>query len=250
MSAARNCRDTSTRWPRRRNHIRAVRRDANDKLKKMLKDHQISEDDEKRALDEVQKVTDAHIKCRRSAAQEGSGAAWEALSYFTHLECASGCGAARSIRARRIFSARRARLPLLARYDLTAARAWKRESLAGRAPNMWRYRELMPLFPATRRSRSAKASLRCFMPGASADARPERLYIKDESLNPTNPSRRAACRRQFAGEGAGVRRSRARPATPATPPPPTRGGRHGVSVFMPEDASSRSSTNASSTAQR
>ena len=28
----------------------------------MLKDHQISEDDEKRALDEVQKVTDAHIK--------------------------------------------------------------------------------------------------------------------------------------------------------------------------------------------
>ena len=45
-----------------RNHVRVVRREANDKLKKMLKDHQISEDDEKRALDEVQKVTDAHIK--------------------------------------------------------------------------------------------------------------------------------------------------------------------------------------------
>jgi ribosome recycling factor len=45
-----------------RNHVRVVRRDANDKLKKMLKEHQISEDDEKRALDEVQKVTDAHIK--------------------------------------------------------------------------------------------------------------------------------------------------------------------------------------------
>jgi ribosome recycling factor len=45
-----------------RNHVRVVRRDANDKLKKMLKDHTISEDDEKRALDEVQKVTDAHIK--------------------------------------------------------------------------------------------------------------------------------------------------------------------------------------------
>jgi ribosome recycling factor len=28
----------------------------------MLKDHEISEDDEKRALDEVQKTTDAHIK--------------------------------------------------------------------------------------------------------------------------------------------------------------------------------------------
>jgi ribosome recycling factor len=45
-----------------RNHVRVVRREANDKLKKMLKDHNISEDDEKRALDDVQKVTDAHIK--------------------------------------------------------------------------------------------------------------------------------------------------------------------------------------------
>jgi len=38
-----------------RNHVRVVRREANDKLKKLLKDHKISEDDEKRALDEVQK---------------------------------------------------------------------------------------------------------------------------------------------------------------------------------------------------
>jgi ribosome recycling factor len=45
-----------------RNHVRVVRREANDKLKKLLKDHKISEDDEKRALDEVQKTTDAHIK--------------------------------------------------------------------------------------------------------------------------------------------------------------------------------------------
>ena len=45
-----------------RNHVRVVRREANDKLKKLLKEHKISEDDEKRALDQVQKVTDAHIK--------------------------------------------------------------------------------------------------------------------------------------------------------------------------------------------
>jgi ribosome recycling factor len=45
-----------------RNHVRNVRRDANDKLKKMLKDHEISEDDEKRALDDVQKLTDQHVK--------------------------------------------------------------------------------------------------------------------------------------------------------------------------------------------
>lgn len=45
-----------------RNHVRAARRDANDKLKKMLKEHEISEDDEKRALAEVQKATDEHIR--------------------------------------------------------------------------------------------------------------------------------------------------------------------------------------------
>src|SRR2546428_5459083 len=45
-----------------RTAIRQVRRDGNDKLKKMLKSHEISEDDEKRALDEIQKMTDKHIE--------------------------------------------------------------------------------------------------------------------------------------------------------------------------------------------
>jgi ribosome recycling factor len=44
-----------------RTAIRQVRRDGNDRLKKMLKNHEISEDDEKRALDEIQKLTDKHI---------------------------------------------------------------------------------------------------------------------------------------------------------------------------------------------
>ena len=44
-----------------RNGVRQVRRDANDKLKKLLKDHKISEDDERRGLDEVQKITGQHI---------------------------------------------------------------------------------------------------------------------------------------------------------------------------------------------
>ena len=44
-----------------RNSVRQVRRDANDKLKKLLKDHSISEDDERRGLDDVQKMTDQHI---------------------------------------------------------------------------------------------------------------------------------------------------------------------------------------------
>ena len=44
-----------------RTAIRQVRRDGNDKLKKMLKNSEISEDDEKRGLDEIQKMTDKHI---------------------------------------------------------------------------------------------------------------------------------------------------------------------------------------------
>jgi ribosome recycling factor len=44
-----------------RNGIRQARREANDRLKKLLKDHKISEDDERRGLDEVQKITDQHI---------------------------------------------------------------------------------------------------------------------------------------------------------------------------------------------
>jgi ribosome recycling factor len=44
-----------------RNGVRQVRRDANDRLKKLLKDHKISEDDERRGLDEVQKITDQHV---------------------------------------------------------------------------------------------------------------------------------------------------------------------------------------------
>ena len=45
-----------------RNSVRQVRRDANERLKKFLKDHEISEDDEKKGLEEVQKITDQHIK--------------------------------------------------------------------------------------------------------------------------------------------------------------------------------------------
>src|SRR5215216_967150 len=44
-----------------RNGVRQVRRDANDKLKKLLKDHKISEDDERRGLEDVQKITDQHV---------------------------------------------------------------------------------------------------------------------------------------------------------------------------------------------
>ena len=44
-----------------RNGVRQVRRDANERLKKLLKDSKISEDDERRGLEDVQKVTDQHV---------------------------------------------------------------------------------------------------------------------------------------------------------------------------------------------
>jgi len=41
--------------------MRNIRRDANEAIKKLLKDKLLSEDDERRALDEVQKMTDGNI---------------------------------------------------------------------------------------------------------------------------------------------------------------------------------------------
>ncbi len=45
-----------------RTAVRNIRRDGNDHLKKMLKDKTISEDDEKKGLDEIQKLTDDFIR--------------------------------------------------------------------------------------------------------------------------------------------------------------------------------------------
>ncbi len=45
-----------------RNGVRSTRRHVNDALKKLLKTHGLSEDDERRALDDVQRVTNEHIQ--------------------------------------------------------------------------------------------------------------------------------------------------------------------------------------------
>ena len=44
-----------------RNSVRQARRDGNDRLKKMEKDKEISQDDEKRGHDEIQKLHDHYI---------------------------------------------------------------------------------------------------------------------------------------------------------------------------------------------
>ena len=108
------------------------------------------------------------------------------MSYFTHLECSSPCGAP-------AYDPRREQhlcvcgAPLLARYDLERARAWQKNTLVGREPNMWRYRELMPLFDG-----EAPVTLGegwtplIHATRIGADLGLSRVFVKDESLNPTN----------------------------------------------------------------
>jgi ribosome recycling factor len=42
--------------------VRNIRRDVNDELKKMQKDSQISEDESKRGMDDIQKLTDTYVE--------------------------------------------------------------------------------------------------------------------------------------------------------------------------------------------
>jgi threonine synthase len=107
-------------------------------------------------------------------------------SLFTHLECSVPCGAP-TLAPRDSHHLCSCGMPLLARYDMAAARRWRRDSLAVREPSMWRYRELMPLFEG-----EAPVSLgEGWTPliharrlGAALGL--DELYVKDESLNPTN----------------------------------------------------------------
>jgi len=108
------------------------------------------------------------------------------VSYFTHLECSAPCGAAH-------YDPRREQhlctcgAPLLARYDLDAARAWQKSTLTGRAPNMWRYRELMPLFDGESPITLGEGwTPLIHATRIGADLGLSRVFVKDESLNPTN----------------------------------------------------------------
>jgi len=53
-----------------RTAVRNVRRDGNEALKKLAKEKKISEDEEKRALEEVQKITDAEIRRMEELSQK------------------------------------------------------------------------------------------------------------------------------------------------------------------------------------
>ena len=108
------------------------------------------------------------------------------MSFFTHLECSVPCGApVRNPRERHFLCACGA--PLLARYDLDKARGWSRETLKGREATMWRYREMLPIYDGESPVTLGEGFTPLFHArrlGASIGL--DRLYIKDESLNPTN----------------------------------------------------------------
>jgi threonine synthase len=108
------------------------------------------------------------------------------MSFFSHLECSVPCGApARNPRERHFLCSCGA--PLLARYDLDKARGWSRETLKGRDATMWRYREMLPIYDGESPVTLGEGFTPLFHArrlGASIGL--DRLYIKDESLNPTN----------------------------------------------------------------
>jgi threonine synthase len=159
--------------------------------------------------------------------------------FFSHLECSIPCGAPR-LDPRQRHHLCRCGAPLLARYDLERARAWKRESLIGRPPDMWRYRELMPLFDGEHPIALGEG----FTPLVHARRLGrlvglERLYVKDESLNPTQ---------SFKARGQSAAISRARHLGADTIALPTAGNAGNAAaayaaaaglaceVFMPKDA--------------
>ena len=64
---------------------------------------------------------------------------------------------------------------------------WSRATLAGRAASMWRYRELMPLFDGEEPLSLGEGWTPLIHASRLGDSLGlERLFVKDESLNPTN----------------------------------------------------------------
>lgn len=120
--------------------------------------------------------------------------------FFSHLEC-SLCG--------RTYDPDRpwqvcpdCGRPLLARYDLAAARQLGRERLIGPEPSLWRYRALLPVRDPTHIVTLGEG-FTPLLPARrlGAELGMSHLYIKEESLNPTG---------SFKARGLAVAVSRAR----------------------------------------
>jgi threonine synthase len=161
------------------------------------------------------------------------------MSYFSHLECSVPCGAGPFDPHERHFLCT-CGAPLLARYDLNAAKAWRKETLSGREPNMWRYREMLPLLDGDQPVTLGEGFTPLFHARAlGADLGLPSLYIKDESLNPTNSFKAR-------GQSAAITRAKALGAHTISVPSAGNAGnamaayaaRAGLQaqVFLPKDA--------------
>jgi len=107
--------------------------------------------------------------------------------YFTDLQCSVPCSDKRYDARVEQHLCPACGMPLLARYDLNAAKAWQKASLAGREATMWRYRELMPLFEGEQPLTLGEGwTPLIHATRLGADLGLTRLFVKDESLNPTN----------------------------------------------------------------
>lgn len=161
------------------------------------------------------------------------------MSYFTHLECSVPCGAPVLDPRQKHFLCS-CGAPLLARYDLARARTWSREMLKGRRPDMWRYSEMMPLFDGEEPVTLGEGFTPLFhVKSLGATLGLDRLYVKDESLNPTN---------SFKARGLSAAVTRARYLGARTVALPTAGNAGnaaaayaaaaglGCEVFIPKDA--------------
>jgi threonine synthase len=161
------------------------------------------------------------------------------MSFFTHLECSVPCGAPR-LDPRRRHHLCSCGAPLLARYDLERARGWSRDTLPSRPPTMWRYRELLPVFDGEEPV-SLGEGFTPLIQARRLGARlgMTRLFIKDESLNPTNSFKAR-------GQSAAITRARALGATTIALPSAGNAGNAaaayaaraglGAKVFLPRDA--------------
>ncbi|MPZ26744.1 MAG: threonine synthase [Micromonosporaceae bacterium] len=119
--------------------------------------------------------------------------------HLTHLECPR-CGTTQD--ADRLQNLCPCGSPLLARYDLAAVgRAVDPPRLAGRAPDLWRYQELLPVADPAHRTSLGEGFTPLFpAPRFGARIGVPRLLVKDEGLLPTG---------SFKARGAAVGVSRA-----------------------------------------
>src|SRR6185437_5309893 len=105
-------------------------------------------------------------------------------SFVTYLECAM---TGEPHEADKIHNLSRAGKPLLVRYDLAeVAKALSKETLARRAPDLWRYRELLPVRdPAHIVSLGETITPLVRMPKLQARHGGGEILVKDEGRLPT-----------------------------------------------------------------